>query len=391
MIQPKKLSNRELKGQKIALKSDLIRLSDYHYHVHSQTTNRDYDVIKTNDKWSCNCADHKFRHVCCKHIHAVEYSIRIREEVREQKKVVLSPITITDCRFCHSQDLKKHAIRHNKTGDIQRFVCTDCHKTFSVNLGFEKMKSSPETITSALQLYFSGESLRNIQKFLKLQGVTVDHTTIYKWITKYTKLMKSHLDKITPQVGDAWRADEVYTKIRGEMKYVFSLMDSETRFWIAQEVLDRKEGADASSLFRMGKEITQTKPKVIITDGLHSYSEAYRKEFWTVDRKDRTLHIRNVHLQGDMNNNQMERLNGEFRDREKVVRGIKKKDSVIIDGYQLYHNYIREHMALHGKTPADKAGIIIEGNNKWKTIIQNAKFSLSNDPSWQRKAELGEV
>ncbi len=75
---------------------------------------------------------------------------------------------------------------------------------------------------------------------------------------------------------------------------------------------------------------------------------------------------------GDMNNNQMERLNGEFRDREKVVRGIKKDDSVIIDGYQLYHNYVRPHMALHGKTPADKAEIIINGENKWKMIIQNA-------------------
>jgi transposase-like protein len=374
---PKKDCARQEKGRKIALKSDLIRVSDYHYHVHSQTTKRDYDVIKVGDNWTCSCPDHHFRHVCCKHIHAVEYSLKIREEVREQKKVILSPVTISDCRFCYSQNIKKHALRHNKTGDIQRFVCTDCHKTFSINLGFEKMKSSPETITNALQLYFSGESLRNIQKFLKLQGVTVDHTTIYKWIAKYTKLMKTHLDKITPQVGDAWRADEVYTRIRGEMKYVFSLMDSETRFWIAQEVLDRKEGADASSLFRLGKEITQTNPKVIITDGLHSYTEAYRKEFWTVQREHRTIHIRNVHLQGNMNNNQMERLNGEFRDREKVVRGIKKRDSAIIDGYQIYHNYIREHMALKGKTPADKAGIIIEGNNKWKTIIENAKFDSS--------------
>ena len=106
--------------------------------------------------------------------------------------------------------------------------------------------------------------------------------------------------------------------------------------------------------------------------GLHSYSEAYRKEFWTVERRNRTIHIRNVHLQGDMNNNKMERLNGEFRDREKVVRGIKKDDSVIISGYQLYHNYVRPHSALHGKTQADKCGIIIEGNNKWKTIIENA-------------------
>lgn len=72
----------------------------------------------------------------------------------------------------------------------------------------------------------------------------------------------------------------------------------------------------------------------------------------------------------------MERLNGEFRDREKVMRGIKKVDGAIIDGYQLYHNYVRSHMALDGKTPANKCGIIIEGNNKWKMIIENASKDL---------------
>lgn len=42
---------REEKGKEIALKSDLIRVSDYHYHVHSQTTKRDYDVVKIDNKW----------------------------------------------------------------------------------------------------------------------------------------------------------------------------------------------------------------------------------------------------------------------------------------------------------------------------------------------------
>jgi len=42
---------REEKGKQIALKSDLIRVSDNHYHVHSQTSNRDYDVIKTDSIW----------------------------------------------------------------------------------------------------------------------------------------------------------------------------------------------------------------------------------------------------------------------------------------------------------------------------------------------------
>jgi len=69
----------------------------------------------------------------------------------------------------------------------------------------------------------------------------------------------------------------------------------------------------------------------------------------------------------------MERMNGEFIDREKVVRGIKKDDSVLISGYQMYHNYLRPHMALDGQTPAEKCGIKIEGDNKWMTIIQNAK------------------
>ncbi len=51
--------------------------------------------------------------------------------------------------------------------------------------------------------------------------------------------------------------------------------------------------------------------------------------------------------------NKMERLNDEFRDRAKVVRGIKKEDTVIIDGYQIYHNYVRPPMRLDGKTPAE--------------------------------------
>jgi len=68
----------------------------------------------------------------------------------------------------------------------------------------------------------------------------------------------------------------------------------------------------------------------------------------------------------------MEQLNGEFRDREKVMRGIKTKDSMIFDGLQIYHNYVRPHMGLDGKTPAEVCGIEIRGENKWKTLIQNA-------------------
>ena len=65
-------------------------------------------------------------------------------------------------------------------------------------------------------------------------------------------------------------------------------------------------------------------------------------------------------------------MNGEIRDREKVVRGVKKEESPLLAGLQIYHNYVRPHMALDGQTPADKAGIKVKGENKWMTIIQNA-------------------
>jgi hypothetical protein len=68
----------------------------------------------------------------------------------------------------------------------------------------------------------------------------------------------------------------------------------------------------------------------------------------------------------------MERLNGEIRDREKTMRGLKKVDTPILKGYQIYHNFIRGHEALEGKTPAENCGIEIEGKNKWKTLIENA-------------------
>jgi hypothetical protein len=71
-------------------------------------------------------------------------------------------------------------------------------------------------------------------------------------------------------------------------------------------------------------------------------------------------------------NNKMERMNGEIRDRERVMRTLEKSDSPILTGYQLFHNYVRPHTALKGKTPAEAAGIRVAGMDKWLTLIQNA-------------------
>ena len=141
-------------------------------------------------------------------------------------------------------------MRHNKNHDIQIFKCKSCGKKFSTNLGFEKMKASSEVITSVMQLYFTGESLRGVQKFIKLQGINVNYTTIYRRMKKYTKLMDDYLNTIIPQVGDKWHADEVWLKIRGYRKYFFAMMDNDTRLWMALEVADSKFRHDARSLLQ---------------------------------------------------------------------------------------------------------------------------------------------
>ena len=306
---------RELRGRAIAENGNQIkRVNPLAYTVKSQNGNGAYSVLKDDSEWKCTCPDHVHRNVKCKHIWAVEFSLALREKVAS--RIVLAPIQIHTCPICASEQIVKHGVRHNRSGDIQRYTCDSCGRWFVVNLGFERMKASPQIVTSAMQLYFTGESLRNVQKFLKLQGVSVSHVAVYKWIAKYTALMEKYLDQIKPQVSDTWRADELYLKIKGNMKYLFAMMDDETRFWIAQEVADSKYQYDARRLLQKARDAIGRKPKTLITDGLQSYHEAWRKEYYTMKKETCTMHIRHVRFQGDMNNNKMERLNGEIRTRE---------------------------------------------------------------------------
>ena len=146
------------------------------YVVESQNANGDYDVCSTHLGWVCSCPDHKFRGVKCKHIFGVEVSFALRKEVEVAR---IEPIDTQCCIYCKSSWIVRDGLRHNKYGAIQKFNCRQCNRYFTINLGFEKMHATPQMITSALQLYFTGESFRNVQKFLKLQGVKISHVDIY--------------------------------------------------------------------------------------------------------------------------------------------------------------------------------------------------------------------
>ena len=369
------MNARQTRGQTIAEKQGQIkRVNDTQYEVKSQNSDSLYDVVGTEFGWGCSCPDHQFRKVCCKHIHAVEISLQLRENIKDD--IVISEIVIDSCQRCQSANIKKAGLRKNKSGSIQLFKCRDCNSKFSINLGFERMRATPEQITMAMNLYFNGESSRKVSQSLILTGVKVSHITVQKWNKKYVDLMDRYLEKITPQVGQSWRTDEMYLKIKGDKKYLFAMLDSETRFWLAQMVSEHKGNDDMSPMFQDAKKKAGKVPDTLVSDGAANFHHAWKNQYKSKNFLHKeTEHHRHIHLSGDMNNNQMESFNGNtLRMREKVFRGIKKDDSAIFKGMQIHHNYIRPHQGLDGDTPADRAGIRIDGDNKWKTIIQNASL-----------------
>ena len=51
-------------------------------------------------------------------------------------------------------------------------------------------------------------------------------------------------------------------------------MDDETRFWIAQQISDKKNTSDIQPLLKEGKRIANKKPQVLISDGAPNFHEA---------------------------------------------------------------------------------------------------------------------
>ena len=53
-----------------------------------------------------------------------------------------------------------------------------------------------------------------------------------------------------------------------------------------------------------------------------------------------------------------------------------KVKTPIAEGMRIQYNFVKPHMALKGKTPAQKAGIvkITENGNKWRDLLEFAQI-----------------
>jgi hypothetical protein len=82
----------------------------------------------------------------------------------------------------------------------------------------------------------------------------------------------------------------------------------------------------------------------------------------------------------DATNNRIELLNGTLRERVKVQRGWKSMKTPLAEGARIHYNFVKPHAALEGQTPAQVAGVGIEGKNKWMELLKQTIEGEDQNP-----------
>ncbi|MFT5156330.1 MAG: putative transposase [Bacteroidia bacterium] len=68
-------------------------------------------------------------------------------------------------------------------------------------------------------------SYRDVEEILRIRGVIVDHSTIYRWVYKFSPMIESNMHKRKKKVCDSWRMDETYIKVAGKDRYLYRAVD----------------------------------------------------------------------------------------------------------------------------------------------------------------------
>jgi VCBS repeat-containing protein len=85
-------------------------------------------------------------------------------------------------------------------------------------------------------------SYRDIEELMLERGVHIDHSTIQRWVVKYTEMLEEAFRKKKKSVGTSWRMDETYIKIKGKWCYLYRAVDKEnnTIDFLLTEKRDKK-------------------------------------------------------------------------------------------------------------------------------------------------------
>lgn len=103
------------------------------------------------------------------------------------------------------------------------------------------------------------------------RGMTVDHTTVYRWVQAYAPEIESRCRPYLSQSNDSWRVDETYIKVKGEWKYLYRAVDSSGNT-IDFMLSAKRDGSTASRFFRKALKADHNRtPQVINVDKNAAY------------------------------------------------------------------------------------------------------------------------
>jgi len=151
-------------------------------------------------------------------------------------------------------------------------------------------------------------SLRQVEDILHERGIDITHETIRYWVEKLGPIVAQELKKKRAHSPSNWRwhIDEVFVKIKGELHYLWRVIDHEGT------VLDCfvTKRRDKKSVRKVLRKLVRNhgRPKEITTDKLKSYRAAMRD-----------LNMVDIHETRQYKNNQIENSHLHFRRREKMM------------------------------------------------------------------------
>jgi transposase-like protein len=84
----------------------------------------------------------------------------------------------------------------------------------------------PEIIELCVRWYLTYRlSYRDLVEMLAERGVTVSHTTIYRWVQRYVPEFERRWSRYAKPVHPSWRVDKTAISVRGGIRYLYRAVD----------------------------------------------------------------------------------------------------------------------------------------------------------------------
>jgi transposase-like protein len=126
----------------------------------------------------------------------------------------------------------------------------------------------PEIIELCTRWYLTYRlSYRDLVEMLAERGVTVSHTTIYRWVQRYVPEFERRWSRYAKPVHPSWRVDETAISIRGGNRYLYRAVDKFGKTVDSLLCADRSVSAARAFFCRALKTNYPLRPRKLNLDG----------------------------------------------------------------------------------------------------------------------------